>query len=110
MNSRETVESKKLDVWYDKPFVRAIVKEAMKLSPNLAAMMFAEQKMVIFLYKRVIVYKVLLDKYNTEGVSIEDHIKKLKNVMKMVDLNLVPIRRLQTDAAGLNKNKTGIIL
>jgi hypothetical protein len=72
----ETFASKKLDTQYDKVFVRHLVKNFSKLSPDLGAVFYPHTQTIAFWYNGFIIYKLLLDQFNLDATSMEEHLKR----------------------------------
>ena len=100
--SRDMVSEKNLDLQYDKVFVKHLVKEIQKLSPEIGAYIFEKSKMVVFWMQtsagNVIIYKVLLDKNNVNDISPEEHAKRCETIVRLLKLNMVPLKELNTAA------------
>jgi hypothetical protein len=101
----ERIKNKGIDLWYDKPFVKILVKKVQELDPNIGVIMYPETKMVVFLRDKLIVYKLYLDEHNTTKVTIEQHIEKIKNMIDALDRGLIFVKSLkdaQKEAKKLN--------
>lgn len=108
--ARETVKNSKLDTWYDKVFVRNLIKEVQKVDPEVGAMIFPELNQIVFYWKRIIIHKVWMDEYNTEDLKLEDHKKKVADTIRYIKSGLINIHELQAGMVGFNKNKTGKLI
>jgi len=115
-SSRETFETQKnkLDVFHDKPFLRAFIRAVQKISPDIMAIYFPETYQLVFVYRWVVIYKIILNKYNIEDISVDLHLKNIKNIVIMLKNNLLPAKTLaplqEKLKKNLNKKKTGKIL
>jgi hypothetical protein len=115
-SARETFEARKneLDVFHDKPFLRAFIRTVQKIDPDIIAIYFPETYQLIFVYHWVVIYKIILNKYNVEDISVDLHLKNIKNIVIMLKNNLLPARTLvpiqEKLKKNLNKKKTGKIL
>ena len=115
-SSRETFETEKknLDVFQDKPFLRAFIRSVQKINADIMAVYFPETYQLIFVYHGIIIYKIILNKYNIEDISVDLHLKNIKNIIIMLKNNLLPasiIAPIQNKVKkNLNKNKTGKVL
>lgn len=72
----ETFQSKKLDTQYDAVFVRHLVRNFSKLSPDLGAVFYPHTQTIAFWYNGFIIYKLLLDEFNLDATSMEEHLKR----------------------------------
>ena len=102
-SSREVVEEKQPEVWYDRAFVRALQKSLAKHLPEVGAMIFEEQKIIVFFYRRVIIHKILLDEFNTQDV--ERHVNLMRKIVTRIKLGAINIKPLVQPR--LNERKTG---
>ncbi len=105
----EYMEDKKFDMYYDKVFVRHLIKQFQKLSPDLGAVFYPHTQQVLFWYNGLIVYKVRLDEYNTSETSLAKHYEKCKMALTMIDANPELRERLQAAMSRTNK-KIGKLL
>lgn len=102
---RDLIKESGVDVWYDKVFVRHLVKKIQDIDPDIGAVLFPESKLVVFFWKRIIIHKVLLNEDQTENLSIDWHVNEVKKVIKMLKLNLIPIRDLNNIKSQAKKLK-----
>jgi hypothetical protein len=115
-SSRETFETEKknLDVFQDKPFLRAFIRSVQKINADIIPIYFPETYQLIFVYHGIIIYKIILNRYNIEDISVDLHLKNIKNIIIMLRNNLLPasiIAPIQNKVKkDLNKNKTGKVL
>jgi len=115
-SSRETFETEKqnLDVFQDKPFLRAFIKSVQKINADIIPIYFPKTYQLIFVYHGIIIYKIILNRYNIEDISVDLHLKNIKNIIIMLRNNLLPaniIAPIQNKVKNnLNKNKTGKVL
>ena len=108
--ARESFESSNVEAWYDKVFVKHLVKNIQDVDPGIGAFIFPEVKQIVFYWNKIILHKVWLDEHNTENTSIEEHKKTVADRIRYIKLGLLPIHELQQSAQGFNKNKTGKII
>jgi len=108
--SRELIEEKEaegLDLQYDKLFVKHLVKRIQKVSPDIGAFLYEKSKMIVFWMEtgvgNVIIYKVLLDKNNVNDITIEQHAKKVETIVRLLKLNMIPLKELNTAAREVKK-------
>lgn len=114
-SSREYFEEKKkeLDPFYDKVYLKYFIRQVQKISPDIGAIYFPETYQLIFFYKNVIIYKIILNKNNIEDISVERHLKNIRNIYLMLKNNLIvvdKIPQLKNIKQNFNKRKTGKIL
>ena len=96
MLGRDLIKEKKVDVWYDKVFVRHIVRKVQDIDPDIGAVLFPDQKMIVFFWKRIIIYKILMNQDQTENLTIDYHLNRIKNIIRLLKLNLIPIKTLNS--------------
>jgi len=112
-SAREIFEKKKkeLDPFYDKAFVRVFIKKVQKISPYIGAIYFPETFQLVFHYKGVIIYKIILNKTNLADISVDVHLKNIRNINMMIRNNIIPSKSLsqlqEANKKQLNKSKTG---
>jgi hypothetical protein len=110
--SKNLLKEKKIDLWYDKPFVKVLVNKAQKISPDVWAVIYPDIYTIVFLYKGIIVHKLYLDKFNTDSVDIDYHLEKIRSMVNSIKLGLLPIsllKQVRKQAKKLNP-KLGKIL
>jgi len=115
-SSRETFDEKKdkMGTYYDTAFIRAFIKQVQKISPYIGAIYFPETFQLVFHYKGVIIYKIILNKENLADISTDLHLKNIRKINMMIRNNLIPSKSLsqfqEINKKQLNKNKTGKVL
>lgn len=109
-SAREMMESKGIDTYEDRVFLRVLTKAVQKLNPDIGAVYFPNLKILVFYWHKVLIYKVIMDKYNTEDTKIEFHVKQIANTLKYLKAGLIPTRRLEDAVKGFNRFRTGRIL
>ena len=72
----ETFQSKKMDTQYDKVFVRHIVRNFAKLCPDMGAVFYPLTQTIAFWYNGFIIYKLMLNEFNLDQTSMEEHLKR----------------------------------
>lgn len=92
----------KEDAWIDKPFIKVLVNKVQDLDSDIGAFLYPETKQIIFFWKKVIIDKVTLNEYNTDKVSMEEHIKRIRSVLKNLKSGLIPIYPIQKRVEGIN--------
>jgi|SRR6185436_3464552 len=107
--SREAMADKKPDTYYDGVWVRHFIKDCQDVDPGIGGVLFGKNILVLF-WNRIIIYKVLLDEFNTSEVSIKYHKEQVEKVVRMLKLNMIPLKELRNSAKNFNKNKTGKLL
>ena len=112
-SSREYIESKEGQFENDKIFVKHLTKAIQSISDDIGAIIYPELHMVCFWMehndKKIIIYKVLLNKDNINDQTIEDHKKKVETAVRLIKLDMLPMKQLN-EAARQVKNsnfKTG---
>lgn len=105
--SREIIEAKGLDLQNDTVFIKHLVKEIQKISPEIGAWIYPKSHMVVFWMEtsagNVIIYKVLLDKNNVNDITPEQHAKKVEAIVRLLKLNMIPLKELNTAAREVKK-------
>jgi len=96
MLGRDLIKEKKIDVWYDKVFVKHLVKKVQDIDPDIGAVLFPDQKLIVFFWKRIIIYKILMTKEQTNDLTIDYHLDKIRNVIRLLKLNLIPVKTLNS--------------
>ena len=66
------------------------------LSPDIGAIVYKKQNLVVFFYRNIIFYKVLLTELNITKVTIEEHVERAKSTLKALKYNLIPMKDLST--------------
>jgi hypothetical protein len=102
---RDLIKKNKIDVWYDKVFVRHIVKKIQSVDPNIGAVLYPDQKLIVFFYKRIIIYKILMNEEQTEKFPLNYHIEQIKKIIRLLKLNMIPIRELKTARSNIKNLK-----
>ena len=77
----EKKQEKKLDLYYNRVWVDNLCKEVTKMGSGISALIYKELGMILFIWNRIIFYKVMMDAQN-ELTPIEVHIKKAKRVLR----------------------------
>jgi len=96
--SRDFFKEKKINTWYDKIWVKYLVKEIQKVDNEIGAFIFPNIKTIAFWYKNIIIYKILLNEENVDKIKIAEHKKKVEQVVRLLKLNLIPLKDLKTAA------------
>lgn len=102
-------EPQKDKFYYDKLFVKHLVKECQRLDPSVGAVFFPETKQVVFYWNRLIVGKIMLDERNL-GIQPKEHAKKIHDTIRYVKAGLIPVNEIRPRSAGFNRMRTGKIL
>jgi hypothetical protein len=89
-------EYKQTENWYDRVFVKNLVKRVQDLDPNIGAILYQDTMMIVFMFDGIILYKVVLNELNTEEISIEEHIKRITQPLRMLKLGLIPAKDLDS--------------
>jgi hypothetical protein len=100
-------KKKLVDTYYDKTFVRHLVKQFQKVEPQIGAQWYPHIQCVVFWYNGVIVYKVMLTEYNVDEVSIKSHIEKVTLAIQMLKTDKNLYSRLR-DLAQKSNKKYGV--
>jgi hypothetical protein len=112
-------QAKKLDTFYDKVFVKRVVKAIQDVDPGIGAVIFPTSTasensvaQIIFYWKNIILHKIWLDEKNIASAeaSIAEHQKTVRDRIRMIRLGMIDIRPLQKAVRGFNKKKTGKFL
>lgn len=110
-SARERFQQVRQDVFHDKPFLRAFIRAVQKINPDIIAVYFPETYQLVFLYKWVIIYKIILNKENIEDISVDLHLKNIRQIILMLKNNLLPAKMInniqQNTKSNFNKFKTG---
>ena len=85
---------KKVDTYLDKTLARFLIKEFQKLSPDVWAVVYPEQGLVCFFYKRIIFHKVHMNVIDSQ-TSIEFHVKQGATHLRALKLGLIPAKDLE---------------
>lgn len=105
--SQEYINKRKGEFEYDKVFVKHLVKAIQKVDNGIGAIIYPHLKMVVFWLehegKNIIIHKVLLNKDNINDTTIQSHKEKVETAVRMIKLNLLPIKELN-EAARQVKN------
>lgn len=113
-SAREMFIEQRQDVFYDKPFLRSFIRSVQKISPDIIAYYFPSTYQLIFVYKGIIIYKIILNKTNLADISVDLHLKNIRNVVIMLRNNILPSKSVskfeQEMRNNFNKFKTGKIL
>ncbi|MDE2233735.1 MAG: hypothetical protein KGJ90_06560 [Patescibacteria group bacterium] len=107
--ARELAERKKVDVYLDKLFIRQLVKEAQKISPDIGALVYTNTKLLVFLYRNIIIYNVQMDEYNLNEISIPRHAEQIRKIVKMIDLGMLKLRKINPFSMKNNKGSGKIL-
>jgi len=112
--ARESFEKKKkeIDPFYDKTFLKSFIREVQKINSHIGAIYFPDTYQLVFYYKGVIIYKILLNKENLADISVDFHLKRIRNIGTMIYNNIIPVSTLKVlkeRGKQLNKFKTGKI-
>jgi len=100
--SREMMANKRgMNVEFDPTFCKYLIREIQRLSPDIGAVIFKDTKQIVFFYKNIIIYKVLMNALNIEEIKISEHKEKVKTILKMLDLNMIPLKDLQNCRKGI---------
>ena len=94
------VDQKKLDVWYDRVFVRVLIKSIQKLDTDIWARVYPDTKLIVFFRRNIIFYKVLMTEENIDKTSIAEHVKKASKTLRVIKLGLIPAK----DMAGIGQS------
>jgi hypothetical protein len=100
--------TKKLDTYFDRPFIKSLIKEIKKIDSSVWAVVYKELKMIIFLTGNIVFYKVMLTEQNIDQITIKQHRERAEKIFRLIKLNLVPIRELgqiKKEAARLDFKK-----
>jgi hypothetical protein len=85
----------KPELWYDKLFVKHIVKQVQKQLPEVGIIMYQDKMIMVFMYDNIILHKLYLDQYNTETMKIEDHIEQMKTRLNLLKKGFIPVSTLR---------------
>lgn len=114
MESKKTFDKAEMETFYDRPFIRSFVKAVQKIDSQITPFYFPNTYQLVFLYKKIIIYKIILNKNNLEDISVDLHLKNISNAVMMLRSNILPsksVSRLQENVRkNFNKNKTGNLL
>jgi len=102
---RDLIKENKVDVWYDKVFVRHLIRKVQDIDPDIGAVLYLDQKLIVFFYKRIIIYKILMNEEQTEKIPLEYHLEQIRKIIKLLKLNLIPIRVLKTARSNIKNLK-----
>jgi hypothetical protein len=101
--AEEVFGSKKVETYYDRVFVRHLVKKFQRVDPQIGAQWYPHIQCVVFWYNGVIVYKVMLTEHNVDDVSIAKHIEKVTLAIRMLKTDRNLYARLRDLAKESNK-------
>jgi len=114
MKSKELFDKAKMETFYDKPFIKSFVKAVQKIDSRITPFYFPNTYQLVFLYKKIIIYKIILNKTNLEDISVDLHLKNILNAVMMLRSNIIPsksVSLLQENVRkNFNKNRTGKLL
>jgi hypothetical protein len=102
---RDLVLKTKEDLWYDKLFVRHFVSKVRKLDPDITAMMYSSSFILVFMWRRIIIYKLTLNKLNVEDISIDLHLKRIAKTLSTLKLQMISqsdMIKIKKEASRLN--------
>ncbi len=105
--AREYVKDKNIDMWYDKIYVKHLIKEMQKLDSGIGAILYPETKIIIFLWDGIIVHKMLLNEYNQDTLNIKDHVEETRKIIHAMQSGIIPastMNSVRKQAAKLNLN------
>ncbi|MEM5785014.1 MAG: hypothetical protein QW469_00545 [Candidatus Aenigmatarchaeota archaeon] len=85
--SRELIAE--IDTYYDKPFVKVLIKKIQDLDPDIGAVIALDKKLLVFIKNEMVIYKVILDKENMENIPMETHIERVKSVLNLLKSGFV---------------------
>lgn len=112
-SARQYFQDKKHKTYYDKVFVKLLVKKVQKMNPEVGAFIFPDQLMLVFFYRKIIIDKIILNEENLERIPFENHVTRIKEIIKMLSENKIPLydmQQLQAANKGFNSRKTGHIV
>jgi len=92
----------KVDTYFDKPFVRAFIRKVQDIDPDIGAVIALDKKMLVFIRKGIIIYKVILDKENLENIPFEKHIENIRSIVNLLKTGFVIPSQVKKDAKRLN--------
>jgi len=114
MQSKELFDKAQIETFYDKPFIKSFVKAVQKIDSQITPFYFPNTFQLVFLYKKIIIYKIILNKTNLEDISVDLHLKNILNTVIMLRSNIIPsksVSLLQENVRkNFNKKRTGRIL
>jgi hypothetical protein len=116
LSARQIFDQKKneVDAFYDKPFLRSFIRAVQKINPDIMAIYFPETYQLVFVYRWVIIYKIILNKTNLEDISVDLHLKNIRDIIRMLRNNILPSKSVsalqQNMRKNFNKFKTGKLL
>lgn len=105
--ARQAVKDSREDLYIDKAFVKHLVSAIQSVDPDIGAFIIPDTKMVIFFSStyEIVIYKLLLNELNINDITIVEHKNKVKEIMTILNANLIPYKdllNLQKSAAKLN--------
>jgi len=104
--------TKKAETYYDRVWIKHLIKEIQKLDSSVWAVIYKELKMIIFMTGKIMFYKVMMTENNMEKIKIQQHKERASQILRLLKLNLVPIKELsiaQRGSAKLNFDSGKII-
>lgn len=93
------------DTEEDKVFLRVFAKKVREIDEDVGLIYFPGVRTVVVHWKKVIVYKVILNEYNIGTVSLTHHINQIKKVVRLLKLGFLETRQvgnLAREAARMN--------
>ena len=103
VSAEETFQSKKVDTYYDKVFVRHLIHRFQGIDPEVGAVWYPHTQCVVFWWYGIILYKVMLTEHNVDEVSIQHHMDTFRMALQMVKTDPELRKRLADAAKGHNK-------
>ena len=89
------------DVELDLTWSKYLVNEIQTLSPYIGAVIFKDSRQVVFFYKNIIIYKVLMNELNIQDIKFKEHKEKVRTILKMIDLDFIPLKDLNECRKGI---------
>ncbi len=93
---------KNIDTYLDKTLARHLIKAFQKLSSDIWAVVYPEQALVCFFYKRVIFYKVHMNAVDSQR-SIAEHVKQGESHLRALKLGLISAKDMQSISLAADK-------
>ena len=91
------------DTYRDQVWINWLVKNISRISPDIEPVFYAHTQTIAFWYNGVIIYKVTLDNFNENELSLEGHVKRAEIAFYMVKNNPELMARLKRAMATNNK-------
>lgn len=103
--ARETIADSTVELWYDKLFVKHLVKKIQDLDVNIGAVIYPELKTIVFLWNKIIIHKAILDEHNTEDTTLDTHVKQAQTKLSLLKSGFIPradMNMIRKEASRLN--------